>query len=442
MKNNGTNGKATIHVVTMGCSKNLVDSEFLLAQLKHGSVHLTKDIDAADTVVINTCGFIEAAKQESVDAILEAVERKKLGGLKKIVVMGCLSERYRRELREEIPEVELFLGSNNLREVVEGLGSDFRKDLLGERVLSTPRHYAFLKISEGCDHPCSFCAIPIMRGKHRSKRHEDIIAEAQLLAAGGTKELIVIAQDSTYYGVDLYGERRLDALLNDLGNIPGISWVRLMYTYPAQFPSSLLDLFQANPRMCRYLDMPVQHISDSVLKSMWRGISSRATRELIANIQNKVPGIALRTTLIVGYPGETENDFQMLCDFVEETKFHRLGVFTYSHEEGTRAYELQDSIPQAVKDERRDILMRIQQRISEERNESLAGKSVKVLVDRKEDGMFVGRTEWDAPEIDEEVFVDDCHGVRVGDFCEVEITGSSEYDLYAVARPDNSSKTE
>ncbi len=431
MKSKRTNGKPAINIVTMGCSKNLVDSESLLGQLNHGKVHLTKDIDAADTIVINTCGFIEAAKQESIDAILEAVERKKDGRLKRIVVMGCLSDRYKDELKKEIPEVDLFFGSNNIQEVVEGLGSDFRKDLLGERVVSTPRHYAFLKISEGCDNPCSFCAIPIMRGKHRSKAMERVIAEAQFLASGGTKELIVIAQDSTYYGLDLYGERRLDALLNGLTTVEGIDWVRLMYAYPAKFPMSVLDVFHDHPKICRYLDIPIQHFSDDVLRSMRRGVSSRAIRELIDSIQKRVPGIALRTTLIVGFPNETEKDFQMLCDFVRETKFHRLGVFTYSHEEGTTAYELGDPIPLAVKEERRNELMDLQKQISEERNESLVGLTVKVLIDRKEDGIFVGRTEWDAPEIDQEVFVEGSDNIVVGNFYDVKITGSTEYDLYA-----------
>ncbi len=427
MKN--VNGKPVIHVVTMGCSKNLVDSEFLLGQLKRGDVHLTNDIDAADTVVINTCGFIEAAKQESVDAILEAVERKKNGSLKKIVVMGCLSDRYKHELKNEIPEVDLYFGANNIQEVVEGLGVDYRKELLGERVISTPRHYAFLKISEGCDHPCSFCAIPIMRGKHGSKSIDDLVHETRFLAASGVKELNVIAQDSTSYGLDLYGERRLDGLLAELAGVDGIEWIRLMYAYPAQFPARVLDAYRSHPEIVRYLDMPVQHISDNVLKSMRRGITGRATRQLIENIREKVPGMALRTTLIVGYPNETERDFDLLCDFVKQTKFHRLGVFTYSHEEGTTACDLGDPIPQAVKEERKSIVMEIQKQISEERNESLVGSTRRVLVDRTEDGLFVGRTEWDAPEIDQEVFVSPHNDVRVGEFYNVRITGSTEYDL-------------
>jgi len=415
----------------MGCSKNLVDSESLLGQLKLNKAILTSTIDAADTVVINTCGFIEAAKQESVDAILEAVERKKRGELKKIVVMGCLSDRYKKELMQEIPEVDVFFGSNHIGEVVQELGGDFKKELLGERVISTPGHYAFLKISEGCDNPCSFCAIPIMRGKHRSKPVDEIIAEARLLVSHGVKELILIAQDSTYYGLDLYGERRLAKLLADLVGIQGIAWIRLMYAFPSKFPLDVLDVIRENPKICKYLDIPVQHISDTVLKSMRRGISHRSTRQLLETIQDTIPDIALRTTLIVGYPNETEKDFQLLYDFVAEMKFHRLGVFTYSHEDGTFAFPLGDPIPLKVKEERKDVLMNLQKNISAERNEAAVGSHVKVIIDRAEDGVFVGRTEWDAPEIDQEVTVRAANGIQIGGFYDVEIVGASEYDLDA-----------
>jgi ribosomal protein S12 methylthiotransferase len=423
--------ESKINIVTMGCSKNLVDSESLLGQLKISNSRLTSNVDEADTVVINTCGFIEAAKQESIDAILEAVERKKNGELKKIVVMGCLSDRYKKELMQEIPEVDVFFGSNNIKEVVQELGGDFKKELLGERVISTPSHYAFLKISEGCDNPCSFCSIPIMRGKHRSKPTEEVLREAKFLTSHGVKELIIIAQDSTYYGLDLYGERRLAALLTMLAEMRGVEWLRLMYAYPAKFPLEVLDVFRDHPNMCRYLDIPVQHISDVVLKSMRRGISSRKTRELLETIKETIPGMALRTTLIVGYPGETEKDFQLLYDFIEEMKFHRLGVFTYSHENGTYAYPLGDPIPPHVKEERREALMNLQRTISETRNEATIGSRKKVIIDREEDGMFVGRTEWDAPEIDQEVFVQPGAGLAIGTFSEVEITGAVEYDLYA-----------
>jgi ribosomal protein S12 methylthiotransferase len=415
----------------MGCSKNVVDSESLLGQLKVSGSALTSSVEDADTVVINTCGFIEAAKQESIDAILEAVERKKNGELKKIVVMGCLSDRYKKELMLEIPEVDIFFGSNNIKEVVQELGGDFKKELLGERVISTPNHYAFLKISEGCDNPCSFCSIPIMRGKHRSKPTDEVLRETRFLTSHGVKELIIIAQDSTYYGLDLYGERRLASLLTMLAESKGVEWLRLMYAYPAKFPKDVIDVFRDHPNICRYLDIPVQHISDVVLKSMRRGITSRLTRELLNTIKEALPGMALRTTLIVGYPGETEKDFQLLYDFVAETKFHRLGIFTYSHEDGTTAYPLGDPIPTDVKEQRRETLMNLQKSISEERNEAIIGTRAKVMIDRAEDGIFVGRTEWDAPEIDQEVFVQSDPKIAVGNFYEVEITGATEYDLYA-----------
>ncbi len=420
-----------ITVVTMGCSKNLVDSETLLGQLKASGKNLTDNVDDAETVVINTCGFIDAARQESIDAIVEAVERKKKGDFKKVVVMGCLSERYKRELMQEVPEVDAFYGSSNLREIVENLGGDYRKELLGERVLSTPKHFAFLKISEGCDNPCSFCSIPIMRGKHRSKSLEDIEKEAGLLCAQGVRELILIAQDSTYYGLDLYGERRLAAVLSTLAEKKGIEWIRLMYAYPAKFPLEILETMKSHRNICRYLDIPVQHISDDVLKGMRRGISARKTYELLETIRTAVPDIGLRTTLIVGFPGETEKDFQMLCDFVRDTKFHRLGVFTYSHEEGTTAYPLGDPLPETVKQERKEAIMSLQQDIADDRNRALVGSTLKVLIDRKEDGIFVGRTEWDAPEIDQEVFVRSESFLAPGSFCDVRITGSAEYDLFA-----------
>jgi ribosomal protein S12 methylthiotransferase len=421
--------KSKISVVTMGCSKNLVDSEMLLGQLKLNRTHIAQDVGDADTVVINTCGFIEAAKQESVDAILEAVERKNKGELKKIVVMGCMAERYKRELMQEIPQIDVIFGTNNIQEVVENLGADYKKELLGERVITTPSHYAYLKISEGCDRPCSFCAIPLMRGRHRSKPLDEVVAEARRLASQGVKELIIIAQESTFYGLDLYGERRLDTLLTSLCEIPEIEWIRLMYAYPAQFPVSLLKVYRDQPKICRYLDIPVQHISDTVLKSMRRGLTGKTVRTLLVTIRNEVPDIALRTTLIVGYPNETEKDFKMLCDFVEQTRFHRLGVFTYSQEDGTYAYSLGDPVPDEVKQKRRDILMELQKGISEERNESLVGSRLNIVIDSKEHDGYIGRTEWDAPEIDQEVFVEAQDGLAVGRFYNVHIKGSTEYDL-------------
>jgi ribosomal protein S12 methylthiotransferase len=403
----------------------------LLGQLTGGKAHIVDDVDDADIAVINTCGFIEAAKQESIDAILEAVERKKQGKLKKVIVMGCLSERFAKDLAAEIPNVDAYFGSHHIPQIVRELGVDFREELLGERQLTTPSHYAYLKISEGCDNPCSFCAIPLMRGLHVSKPLTQIVTEAHHLAAKGVKELILIGQDTTYYGLDLQGERQLDRLLRELAGIDGIEWIRLMYAYPTKFPKSILEVYRDHSKICRYLDMPVQHVADDVLKSMRRGMTNRALRELISDIKTAVPGIGLRTTLIVGYPNESESDFEQLCDFVEETKFHRLGVFTYSQEEGTTAYDLGDPIPNNVKEERRSRIMELQQRISEERNESLVGSDLKVLIERVEGELFVGRSEWDAPEIDQEVYVRSSSKLRIGSFVNATVTHCTEYDLYA-----------
>ena len=431
MTTGNRNHRPTISVVTLGCSKNLVDSEVLLGQLTGGKAHIVDDVDDADIAVINTCGFIEAAKQESIDAILEAVERKKQGKLKKVVVMGCLSERFAKDLAAEIPNVDAYFGSHHIPQIVRELGVDFREELLGERQLTTPSHYAYLKISEGCDNPCSFCAIPLMRGLHVSKPLTQIVTEAHHLAAKGVKELILIGQDTTYYGLDLQGGRQLDRLLRELAGIDGIEWIRLMYAYPTKFPKSILEVYRDYPKICRYLDMPVQHVADGVLKSMRRGMTNRALRELLSEIKTAVPGIGLRTTLIVGYPHESESDFEQLCDFVEETKFHRLGVFTYSQEEGTTAYDLGDPVPNDVKEERRSRIMELQQRVSEERNESLSGSDLKVLIEKVEGELFVGRTEWDAPEIDQEVYVRSSSKLRIGSFVNAKVTHCTEYDLYA-----------
>jgi ribosomal protein S12 methylthiotransferase len=424
--------KTKVNVVTLGCPKNLVDSELLLGQLNHSNVQLVKNADDADTIVINTCGFIQDAKQESIDAILEAVEKKNRGEIKKIFVMGCLSERFKKELADEIPEVDSFFGTNQLSNVLNSLGANFRTDLLGERILTTPSHYAYLKISEGCDNPCSFCAIPLMRGQHRSRPIEELVHETQLLAEKGVKELIVIAQDTTYYGLDLYGKRQLAALLGELNDIDGIEWIRLMYTYPAKFPRNIVEAFQKYTKLCRYIDMPIQHYSDTVLKSMRRGINRKATSELLSHLKNEIPNLALRTTLIVGYPGETENNFKELCDFVEEIRFHRLGVFLYSQEEGTAAFDLGDPIPAETKMERQKIIMEIQKDISEQHNESLIGKTMRVLIDSKENDLFIGRTEWDAPEIDQEVILHSDQPLRLGTFHTVNITDATEYDLVAM----------
>ncbi|MBM4159573.1 MAG: 30S ribosomal protein S12 methylthiotransferase RimO [Ignavibacteria bacterium] len=419
-----------ISVITLGCSKNVVDTELLLGQLGGNGARLVEDVEDAEIAVVNTCGFIEAAKQESVDAIVEAVQRKNIGRLKKVVVMGCLSERYAEQLAQEIPDVDAYYGSHHLREVVAELGVDFRQELLGERVLSTPSHSAYLKISEGCDHPCSFCAIPLMRGTHRTRPLEEVVGEAQRLADKGVKELILIGQDTTYYGVDRYGERRLETLLRRVTTIGGIEWIRLMYAFPAKFPMGILNVYCESPKLCRYLDIPVQHASDDVLRSMRRGVTRRATRELIQSIREKLPDIALRTTLIVGYPNETERDYEILCDFVSQMKFHRLGVFTYSQEDGTAAYDLGDPIPKEVKEARRDGIMQLQQGISLERNQSLIGSTVNVLFDRREGDFLVGRTEWDAPEIDQEVYVTSSNGLSEGSIASVRVVDATEYDLF------------
>jgi ribosomal protein S12 methylthiotransferase len=423
--------KSKINVVTLGCPKNLVDSEYLLGQLKQSNVRLVANTEDADTVIINTCGFIKDAKQESLDAIMEAVGKKNRGELKKIVVMGCLSERFKKELAVEIPEVDSFFGTNQLRDVLKDLGVNYKSELLGERFLTTPTHFAYLKISEGCDNPCSFCAIPLMRGKHRSKPIDEVVHEARLLSEKGVKELIVIAQDSTYYGLDLYGERQLAKLLGELNGIDGIEWIRLMYAYPAKFPLDVIEAFQKFPKLCRYIDIPIQHYSDSVLKSMRRGITQRSTRDLLLRLKNEIPGVALRTTLIVGYPNETEDDFKTLCDFVKEMQFHRLGVFTYSQEEGTASFELGDLISEDVKKERQAVIMQIQKDISQYHNESLIGKTMKVLIDSQDGEFSMGRTEWDAPEIDQEVFVRSSQPLKAGTFHTVTITDAVEYDLFA-----------
>lgn len=423
--------KQRVNIITLGCPKNLVDSEVLLAQLQNGNVELVKDIAEADTVLINTCGFIQDAKQESINTIIETVEKKNHGELKKIFVMGCLSERFKQELAEEIPEVDSFFGTNQMPDVLNKLGVDFKTELLGERVLTTPSHYAYLKIAEGCDNPCSFCAIPLMRGGYRSKLLEDIIHEARLLALKGVKELIVIAQDTTYYGLDIYGGQRLAKLLGELNNVDGIEWIRLMYTYPTKFPLDLIEAFHKYPKLCRYIDIPIQHYSDNILRSMRRGITQRTTRELLMRLKAEIPDLAIRTTIIVGYPNETEADFEEMCIFVETMKFHRLGVFTYSQEEGTAAFNLGDPIPQEIKNERQMQLMELQNEISKERNEATIGKTIKVIIDSRDGDYFIGRTDWDAPEIDQEVIIHSDQPLVIGNFYSVTVTNVDEYDLFA-----------
>lgn len=429
-----TRSRVRVHVVTMGCAKNVVDSERLMAQLRLSDVELAPSVDAADVALINTCGFIQSAKEESLEAILQHVRRKSRGRLKKVFAMGCLTERYLEDLRKEIPEVDRFFGSHQMKEVLEALGAEFREDLLGERLLTTPSHTAYLKISEGCDHPCSFCAIPLMRGKHTSRPVDALLDEARRLAAEGVKELVVIGQDTTLYGIDLGGKRLLGDLLARLADLPGIEWVRLMYAYPAKFPLEVLDVIAQHPRICKYLDLPLQHVSDRVLISMRRGMSRRALLELVDTIRRRVPGIALRTTMITGYPAEGEKEFEELVAFVRQARFERLGVFLYSHEEGTAAYPLGDPVPFEEKERRRAVLMEAQKEISEERNASLIGRTLRVLIERDEGEQYAGRTEQDAPEIDNEVFVRSGEPLSAGTFCDVEIVDAYEYDIVGVHR--------
>jgi ribosomal protein S12 methylthiotransferase len=431
-----TKRRLRVHVVTMGCAKNVVDSEKLLAQLRLGGVELAADIRRADVAVINTCGFIGPAKQESIDAIIEHVRLKSSGRLKKVFAMGCLTERYMQDLHAEIPEVDRFFGTHQMADVVRELGVEYRNDLLGERVLSTPAHTAYLKISEGCDNPCSFCAIPLMRGRHVSRPFDEILDETRRLAESGVKEIVVIGQDTTSYGLDTAGRRRISDLVAAIADVHGVEWVRIMYAYPAKFPVGLLDVIAEHPRVCKYLDMPVQHSSDAVLKSMRRGVSSRATRDLLRMIRDRVPRIALRTSLIVGYPAEGEREFREMEDFVSEIRFDRLGVFVYSQEDGTTAFPLGDPVPGPVKEERQARIMELQQEISSERNAALVGTRLKVLIERREGDLFVGRTEHDAPDIDNEVFVRSRASLTVGTLHDVEIVDAYEYDIVGDAVED------
>ena len=424
-----------VTIITLGCAKNQVDSEALWSQLQGNDFEVTSEISEASIAVINTCGFIDEAKKQSVDTILETVKLKNEGKLEKVIVMGCLSERYHNDLAKEIPEVDRFFGSNEMPMIVSELGGNYKYELLGERQLSTPHYSAYLKISEGCDNPCSFCAIPLMRGIHRSKPAGQIMDEVMKLVAKGVKELIVIGQDTTYYGLDLYGTRELGSLLTSLAGVKELEWIRLMYAYPAKFPVDILRVFQENPKICRYLDMPIQHASDNVLKSMRRGITRRATESLIGTIRNAIPGIVLRTTLITGYPNETERDVDEMVEFIKAVRFDRLGVFTYSQEDGTGAYGLGDPISHDEKEARRAKIMDVQKEISRERNEERIGKTTRAVVERCEDGVHIGRTMWDAPEIDNEIFItpaDDRH-LSVGEFVDVMVTDAAEYDLYGDA---------
>ncbi len=428
-----TKAKQKVSIVTLGCSKNLVDSENIVTQLRASNIDADHNLgDAAnDIVIVNTCGFIEAAKQESIDTILAYADQKEKGNLEKLYVTGCLSHRYREELETEIPEVDAFFGTMDLPALLNRFEADYKHELIGERITFTPPHYAYLKISEGCNRTCAFCAIPLMRGKHVSKPIEALVKETRGLAANGVKELILIAQELTYYGLDLYRERKLPDLIRALCRIEGIEWIRLHYAYPSKFPIEVLEVMAEEGKVCNYLDMPLQHASDSVLRAMRRQITNQEQLALIREAREIVPEIALRTTMLVGFPGETARDFAHLCEFVETVKFDRLGVFTYSHEDGTQAHKFSDDVPPQVKEERAETLMTIQRTISEEKNEDLIGSTLKVLIDRKEGGFYYGRSEYDSPEVDNEVIISAEHYLRVGDFVLAKITGATEYDLIA-----------
>ncbi len=422
-----------INIVTLGCSKNLVDSEVLFTQLRGNGMNVTHESkrDDANIVVINTCGFIDNAKEESVNTILRYVDAKEAGVVDKVYVTGCLSHRYKDELEVEMPTVDAWFGTNELPRLLKTLRADYKHELVGERLLTTPAHYAYLKIAEGCDRPCSFCAIPLMRGNHVSRSIDELVTEARSLARRGTKELILIAQDLTYYGLDLYKQRNLAELLSRLSDVEGIDWIRLQYAYPSGFPLDVLEVMRERPNICKYLDMPLQTGSTELLKLMRRGITREKTEHLIETIRERVPGIALRTTLIVGHPGETEALFEETLDFVERMRFDRLGVFTYSHEDQTHSFSMPDDIPAEVKQERADAVMEVQEGISWANNQTKIGQTYPVLFDRKEGGYFIGRTEADSPEVDNEVLVDASrHYVRLGDFANVKITTAEEFDLY------------
>lgn len=424
----------TVNVVTLGCAKNLVDSEVMLRQLKAAGMQTEHDGENdADVVIVNTCGFINDAKEESVNTILHWVKARKEGRIEKLYVMGCLSQRYRDELSREIPEVDGFFGVNDLNAIMTSLNAPYRAELLSERIITTPPHFAYLKISEGCDRKCSFCAIPGIRGKNISKTIGEVVAEARFLALSGVKEVMLIAQDLTYYGIDLNGKRQLADLLEELVKIDGIEWIRLHYAYPSGFPLRVLDVMREQPKICRYLDIPLQHVNSRILKSMKRGLNGEQTKKLVDTIRKKVPGIAIRTSLIVGYPGETTDEFNELKAFVNDAGFERMGVFTYSHEESTPAAKLNDDHRPAVKARRAEQLMLLQQDISARRNLSLIGSRMRVIVDREEDGKWIGRTEFDSPEVDNEVYITSDHSpLYPGQFIDVTITGSDIYDLLAV----------
>jgi ribosomal protein S12 methylthiotransferase len=422
-----------VSVITLGCAKNTVDSERLLRQLQLNNLDLRINPSEADTVIINTCGFIEAAKEESINTIMNSVASKNSGITKRIFVAGCLSQRYKNDLQKEIPEVDMYFGTEDYEKIIKELGGELKQNLLGERVVSMPSHTAYLKISEGCDHPCSFCAIPLMRGLHHSKSIEDLVLETEFLARNNTKELVLIAQDTTDYGKDLYNQRNISELIAKLSEVKGIEWIRLMYAYPSRFPADLINEIKNNEKICKYIDIPLQHISDNILKSMRRGITGRQTRELLSKLREEIPSLVLRTTFIVGYPGETEKDFQELCDFVEEFKFEKMGTFTYSLEENTESFKLGDPVPEELKKERQSKLMEIQKEISADKNNEIIGRKLKVLVESKEGDFYVGRSYRDAPEVDGEVLIkSDDTNIMPGNFYFAEVYDSNEYDLFAI----------
>lgn len=425
--------KDTVNVVTLGCAKNLVDSEDMITQLAHNKFDVEHNSDdLANIIIVNTCGFIDLAKEESIETILHYAKEKQQGNIEKLYVTGCLSARYKDDLEKEIPEVDAFFGTMELPGLLAVMNADYKHELIGERKISTPKHYAYLKISDGCNRTCSFCAIPLMRGKHISKSIEDIVTEAKNLARIGVKEIMLIAQELTYYGLDLYKERSLDKLLTALNDVEGIEWIRLHYAYPSKFPKNIITAMKALPKVCNYIDIPLQHGSDTVLKRMRRQITVQETTDLIHYMREEIPSIAVRTTMLVGFPGETDEEFEELCDFVREMRFERLGVFQYSHEESTSAYELEDDVPAETKAERANKLMDIQREISYNLNQEKIGNKYRVLIDKKESNQWIGRTEYDSVEVDNEVLIDaEKFYTRIGDFVEVEIIDADEFDLYA-----------
>lgn len=433
-KENGRKQPA-VNIITLGCSKNLYDSETLAGQLEKQGREVSHE-GHGNIVVVNTCGFIGDAKEQSVNAILEQVERKRRGEIDRLYVSGCLSQRYMDELRVELPEVDGFYGVNDMKAILAVLGADYKKELAGERLLSTPQHYAYLKISEGCDRACSYCAIPLIRGKHISRPVEELIEEARILASKGVKELILIAQDLTYYGMDLYGRRRLSDLVRGIAEVDGIEWIRLHYAYPNGFPEDVLEVMASEPKVCKYLDIPLQHISDRILKSMKRGSTKEQINALLDKIREKVPGVALRTTLIVGYPGETPEEFEELKAWVREQRFDRMGCFAYSEEEGTSAAQLEDDVPDEEKQRRVEELMEVQREISLQKNEEKVGKTLRVLIDTEQPDVYIGRTEYDSPEVDNDVFIDrEKYRVPTGGFVKVEVTSAGVYDLFGIPVP-------